>query len=464
MGWTEAEFVGQSADIIFTPEDRQRGQPERESGKALSRVGQPTSAGMSRKTARGSGVTGSCAGSGTTPGAPGASSRSSGTGRPSFAPTRPARRPTGARTNSSRCSPTSCETPSRPSPTRPTSRFDQDADAETIAWSKEVIARQVQNLSHMIDDILDISRINRGKIQLRKEPVHVGPIITRAVESVSHLVQGNNHELNVSVATGPVRVYADPTRLEQIVANLLINAAKYTDPGGSIAVSAYAEDSTIVIRVKDNGIGLSPEVLSEVFELFSQVDKSLDRTRGGLGIGLSVVKKLAEMHGGSVWASSEGLGKGSEFAVRLPALDESTHPQGEETRRAEETGTPPRRILVVDDNVDAAVGLARLLRFAGHQLEIAHDGNAAIALADRFRPDVLLLDIGLPGLSGYEVASQLRTHESCRECLFIAVSGYGQEQDRERSRAAGFHHHLAKPVDIDLLIDLIASPRPKSGR
>ncbi len=459
MGWSEAEFTGQSADVIFTPEDREAGQADKEANKALAQGRADNLRWHMKKDGSrfwGDGVM-----------RPLKDDAGNTRGFVKIFRDRTAElqaeeaRKEADRRKDEFLAMLSHELRNPLSAIASASQLSLrvDADAETIAWSKEVIARQVQNLSHMIADLLDISRINRGKIHLKKEPTHVGPVVTRAVEASAPLIQEKNHELNVSISTGLSRVNADPTRLEQIITNLLVNAAKYSDPGGTIIVTAQPEDGGVVIKVKDNGIGLSPEMLTEVFEMFSQVDKSLDRTRGGLGIGLSVVKKLVEMHGGTVWASSEGLGKGSEFAVRLPAITESKPSKGERNRSTLNSGSPSRRILVVDDNVDSAIGLARLLRLVGHEVEIAHEGTAAIEIADVFRPEMVLLDIGLPGMSGYDLASELRTHESSRESVFIAVSGYGQEQDRERSRIAGFDHHLAKPVDFDALIELISSGR-----
>jgi CheY-like chemotaxis protein len=255
-----------------------------------------------------------------------------------------------------------------------------------------------------------------------------------------------------------MRVKADPTRLEQIITNLISNAAKYTDPGGRIEVSAYPEeDHHVIISVKDNGIGLTETMQTEVFQLFTQVEKTLDRARGGLGIGLAVVKKLVEMHGGTVEATSPGLNQGSEFTVRFPAVHEPGSSHDSEARPP--TRPPARRILVVDDNVDTAIGMARLLRLEGHEVEIAHDGPAGLELAQSYLPQILILDIGLPGLNGYEVASTLREDERFHDSLFIAASGYGQEHDRERSRQAGFDHHSAKPIDLDALLELIAVPR-----
>jgi PAS domain S-box-containing protein len=258
-------------------------------------------------------------------------------------------------------------------------------DAESLHWSKEVIARQVKNLSIMIDDLLDISRINQGKIELKKEPLNIGPVVARAVEAVSHLIEEKRHHLTVSVNMGSMRVNADPTRLEQVVTNLISNAVKYTDPGGSITISASTDTNSVFIKVSDNGIGLSPEMLPQVFELFTQVEKTLDRARGGLGIGLAVVKKLVELHGGDVSVASNGLGNGSEFVIRLDAAN-AREPLREQP---EDSPTKPKRMLVVDDNVDTAIGLARLLRMDGHEVEVVHDGLTAIDMAITFQPDVM---------------------------------------------------------------------------
>ncbi len=457
MGWSEPEILGQPADIIFTPEDRERAHPAREAEKALSSGRAENIRWHVRKDGSrfwGDGLmlplkddAGIVQGfvklfRDRTAELLAEEARAEADRRKDeflAILAHELRNPLAAIGNAAQVA------------------LREDAASEALQWSKQVIARQVKNLSIMIDDLLDVSRINQGKIQLKREPLHVGPVIARAIEAVSHLIEDKRHELNVSVATGAMRVKADPTRLEQVVTNLITNAAKYTDPGGKINVSAYPQDGSVVIKVSDNGIGLTPEMLTEVFELFAQVDKTLDRARGGLGIGLAVVKKIVEMHGGSVTASSAGLGKGSEFSIRLDALNDRAPSRGQE--RGQGGAALTRRILVVDDSVDTAIGMARLLRMAGHEVEIVHDGNAAIETARAFHPEVLLLDLGLPGLSGYEVAAILSKEPEFKDSIFIAASGYGQDQDREQSRAAGFDHHVAKPVDFDLLTDLIASPK-----
>ncbi|AGA26041.1 PAS domain-containing hybrid sensor histidine kinase/response regulator [Singulisphaera acidiphila] len=326
---------------------------------------------------------------------------------------------------------------------------------EPLAWSTEVIERQSKHLTRLIDDLLDVSRITQGKIQLRNEVVHIGPILNSAVEVVRPLMEERKHELNVSFRPGPLRVHADPVRLEQIGVNLLTNAAKYTTTGGRIWLTAEQMGDDIVIRVRDSGVGIPPEKLTQIFDLFVQDDRSLARSEGGLGIGLTLVKSLVEMQQGTISASSDGRGKGSEFTVRLPAVTSATG----ETAKAKPaigTGGPASRILIVDDNADTAKGLARLLRLLGHDIRTANDGPEAIAVVQSYRPDIVLLDIGLPGMDGYEVARRLRNDETGSDCVIVAISGYGQEDDRRRGREAGFDFHLVKPVDPDALLTLLA--------
>jgi PAS domain S-box-containing protein len=332
----------------------------------------------------------------------------------------------------------------------------QSEAAEQLDWSMEVIERQAKQLARLTDDLLDVSRITQGKIQLRKEVVDIGPILYGAVDTVRPLIEDRKHTLNVAFGSGLLRVKGDPARLEQIVVNLLTNAAKYTKSGGRISLIAEQDGSDVVIRVRDNGIGIPAEKLPDMFELFVQGDCSLDRSEGGLGIGLTLVRSLVEMHEGAVTASSAGPGKGSEFRVRIPA---SASPRTERVKVASASGgdTHACRILVVDDNVDSAKGLARLLKLLGHDVRTAHDGNEAIAVAELYRPNVVLLDIGLPGRDGYEVASQLRQSGSCKDTVIVAVSGYGQEEDRRRGREAGFNFHLLKPIDHDALLTLLSA-------
>ena len=347
---------------------------------------------------------------------------------------------------------------------------DQEAKAEEIEWSMEVINRQMRQLSRLIDDLLDVSRITQGKVQLRREALDAARVLQSAVDTVQPLMEERQHELTVSFRPGTLHLEADPTRLEQIIVNLLANAAKYTEKGGEISLRAKVEDGQVVIRIKDNGVGIPPEKLPLMFELFTQGNRSLARSEGGLGIGLTIVRSLAELHGGSVTASSEGLGTGSEFVVRLPAMAAANgssvvSAQFGKTRAALKPSAVARpvaaaavahRILVVDDNADSAHGTAKILSRQGHDVRIVYDGPSALAAAREHQPRYVLLDIGLPGMDGYEVATRLRQEEKLKDATLIAVSGYGQDSDRRRSREAGFDQHLVKPVDPEELLALLA--------
>jgi signal transduction histidine kinase len=328
-------------------------------------------------------------------------------------------------------------------------------EKETRDWASDVAERQVKQLTHLIDDLLDVSRITSGKIRLRKEIVDVASVLNNAVESVRPLILGRQHQLVQSFQPGLLRVEADSTRLEQIFVNLLANAAKYTEPGGRIELAADSVSDVIVITVRDTGVGIAAEVLPQIFDLFAQGERSIARSEGGLGVGLTIVQKLTEMHGGRVSASSEGVGRGSEFVVRLPAADQSQQAPKEPTAR-QRLGRTGCRILVVDDNADTATGMTRLLALLGNEVRMALDGYSAIETATAFGPDFVLLDIGLPGIDGYQVAARLRLLESCKATVIIAISGYGQEEDRRRSRAAGFDYHLVKPVEHNALLTILA--------
>lgn len=325
-----------------------------------------------------------------------------------------------------------------------------------LEWAKDIVQRQVKHLSRLIDDLLDISRITSGKITLRKESIDLSPIVSSAVEVVRPLIEERKHELVVSLAPGALRIEGDPLRLEQILVNLLTNAAKYTESGGRISLTASREAENIVVKIRDTGIGISRELLPRIFELFTQGDRSIARSEGGLGIGLTLVQKLTELHGGAVTALSEGLGQGSEFILRFPAIEKSPAQLTKSTNGLLQVGKQGSRVLVVDDNADTASGMGKLLQLLGHEVQIAHDGETAIRLARAHRPEVVLLDIGLPQMDGYEVVKQLRQEPCCESSLIIAVSGYGQEEDRRKSQAAGFDHHLVKPVDFDALLSLLA--------
>jgi signal transduction histidine kinase len=336
------------------------------------------------------------------------------------------------------------------------------ADAAVRGRVREMMERQVQHMTRMVDDLLDVSRITRGKIELRKEVIDLASVVERTVETTRPLIEDRRQTLTVDLPPEPVHLEADPTRLEQVLANLLNNAAKYTDHGGHIGLSARQEDGELVLRVRDTGVGILAEMLPHIFEPFVQSDRVLHHSQGGLGIGLTLVRRLVEMHGGSVTAHSEGPGKGSEFVVRLPAL---SHKQPIPGARAageggEAVGTAPkRRILVVDDNVDAAESLALLLRLAGHDVRVAHDGAAALAAVEPDPPDLVFLDIGMPVMNGYDVARRLRERIGMENLVLVAVTGWGQEEDRRRSQEAGFDHHLIKPVEPEALHKLLAGMR-----
>jgi signal transduction histidine kinase/ActR/RegA family two-component response regulator len=318
----------------------------------------------------------------------------------------------------------------------------------------EIINRQTQNLAHLIEDLLDVSRISRDKVKLRKEPVDIASIINGAVTTVRPLIEERQHELILEMPDEPVYILADPTRAEQIVINLLTNAAKYTKNGGRVTVRATTEADEAVIEVIDTGIGLPPELLPRVFDLFAQADRTLDRSEGGLGIGLTVAQKLAEMHGGVITADSDGLGKGSKFTVRLPISRLAPAVESLSQRSVANSSQLPQKILVVDDNRDTAISCARLLKAMGHEVQTAYDGFAALEVARSFKPQTILLDIGLPGMNGFEVAKTLREEGFATEVI-VAVSGYGQPEDRERSREAGFDDHLVKPVHREALVTIL---------
>ena len=334
-------------------------------------------------------------------------------------------------------------------------------DAKVARAALGMFERQVAQLARLVDDLLDLSRITRGKIALRRQPIELAPIVEQAVEAARARYGSLDHELSVTLPTRPVYLNADPTRLAQVLGNLLNNACKFTDPGGHIALTVSHEGTQAVVRVRDNGIGIAPDTLPHLFRMFAQADTSLERARDGLGIGLTLVKALVEMHDGTVDARSDGLGRGSEFEVRLPALAEASATLA---RPAAESGpataTVGRNILIVDDNVDGADTMAMLLDEVGHETHTAHDGIDAIAMADRLRPDVVLLDIGLPKLNGYEVCERLRKRPWGDKLLIVAMTGWGQEEDRQRSLEAGFDTHLVKPVDHDLLMKLLATLPP----
>lgn len=320
-------------------------------------------------------------------------------------------------------------------------------------WARDVMQRQLSQMVQLVDDLLDLNRITQDKIALRRQPVALRTVIDRGIEGCRPLLDARGHELNVAFPPDPIHVHADPVRLAQVFSNLVHNACKFTDPNGVIHIGAELAGDHIVVRVRDSGIGIPHDALGSVFNIFSQATRSSTQKEGGLGIGLYLVKRLVELHDGTVAASSAGPGLGSEFVVRLPALHE--RPATQQAPVADAVGGVPCRVLVVDDNVDSASSLAMLLQLGGHDVHTAHDPQAALQAAEALRPDCLLLDIGLPGMNGYEVCRILRASPWAKDALVVAVSGWGQEEDRRRSREAGFDHHLVKPVDYQALTDLI---------
>ncbi|MFY0563215.1 CHASE domain-containing protein [Archangium lansingense] len=332
----------------------------------------------------------------------------------------------------------------------------QQAGLETER-EREVVERQVHHMRRLVDDLLDVSRVTRGKIQLRRHSLDLVCSVGRAVDAARPFADSRKHSLNVELPDGPVWTDADPVRLEQVLANLLHNAAKYSEPGGRITLTLAREAREAVVRVTDTGMGIPAEALPHLFEPFMQVARTLDRAQGGLGLGLTLVKQLVEMHGGRVEAWSAGVGRGSIFTVRLPLLPEERIPVVPVAAPAErEVSGDGRRVLVVDDNVDAAELLGDVLEMDGHQVTVVHDGLAALERMSAIDPEVIFLDIGLPGMDGYEVARRIRARPGGAAPKLVAVTGYGQATDRQRSREAGFDAHLVKPVEIDRVLELVA--------
>ncbi len=323
-----------------------------------------------------------------------------------------------------------------------------------LRWALEVIDRQMQQMTRLIDDLLDVSRVTVNKLELRKSTVELGEIVQAAVESSHPLLESCGHTLRVTVEPR-VFVDGDLTRLAQVVSNLLNNAAKYMERGGRVWLTAERQGGDAVISVRDAGIGLPADMLTRIFEIFVQVDRSLSRSRGGLGIGLTLVKKIVEMHDGTVTAFSDGAGRGSEFVVRLPARSADTTASG--ASGSSRPAAASARVLVVDDNEDSAASLAMLLEMVGHEVRTAHDGEEALAAAEDFRPDVAFLDIGLPRMNGHEVAERIRRQPWGKDMTLIALTGWGQDSDRLRSKEAGFDRHLVKPVDPTVLLELLGS-------
>jgi CheY-like chemotaxis protein len=333
------------------------------------------------------------------------------------------------------------------------------ADSATEAqkrWGLRVIERQAQHMALLLDDLLDMARVSSGRLELRRQPLQLQAALDAAVEAARPLIESKQHALRLEPPPAPLLLHADPLRITQILSNLLTNAAKYTDARGSITVSAAANDGWVEVRVRDNGIGLASDAVERIFEMFSQVKSALDRSEGGLGIGLALSRGLAQLHDGTLEATSAGPGHGSTFVLRLPLEP------GEPSDPATAATTPARRegscrVLLADDNADAVESLAALLQLEGHDVQIARNGDEALALAETARPQVAIVDIGMPGLNGYEVARRLRAAEWGHGLRLIALTGWGQAQDRERALQAGFDHHCTKPLDLGVLLPLLRS-------
>ena len=324
--------------------------------------------------------------------------------------------------------------------------------------ARDVIERQAAHLSRLVDDLLDVSRITRGKVTLQTARIGLDAVLASAVEASRPVIELAGHELQISMPPEPVFLIGDMTRLVQVFGNILVNAAKYTDPGGCIRLAARQDVGGVAVSVADNGIGIPADHLPKLFEMFSQVDSALERTQGGLGIGLSLVKGLVELHGGTVEAYSEGAGRGSEFTVRLP-LPRAALPNDREPVVDGRVPFRKCRVLIADDNVDAALSLAEMLAVMGHEVVTVHDGLAAVESSGTFRPEVILLDIGMPRLNGYDAARRIREQVGGKNALLVALTGWGQEDDKRRAEEAGFDHHFTKPVAPDALEKLLAGVR-----
>ena len=329
--------------------------------------------------------------------------------------------------------------------------------AEAVEQARLMMERQLQQMVHLIDDLLDLSRISRGKIELRKERAALAAVVQSAIETSRPMIEQSGHQLTVSFPPDSTFVDADVTRLAQVFSNLLNNAAKYTEKGGHIWLSVERQGSEVAVSVKDNGIGIPSHMLSQVFEMFTQVDRSPGKSQEGLGIGLSITKRLVEMHNGTVEARSDGHGLGSEFIVRLPVLLSTAHEAQPSREDKQQAGTlAPRRILVVDDNEDSASSMALMIEFMGHEVRTAYTGLEAIEVASAFQPHVILLDIGMPGLNGYDACRRIREQSWAQDVVIIALTGWGQDEDKRRSQEAGFNHHLVKPVEPEKIEKLLA--------
>ncbi len=325
--------------------------------------------------------------------------------------------------------------------------------------ARDIMERQLTQMVRLVDDLIDVSRISTGRLAIMKERVELQAVVRNAVEIVAPFIEKRGHALQIELPAQPVWINADPTRLAQVFSNLLNNAAKYTDQGGRIAFQATLDDAGVIVRVQDNGIGIPAEMLATVFDMFTQVDKSLERSQAGLGVGLTLARRLVELHGGTLEAHSGGHGQGSCFVIRLPLASDIACDDGQSTGTAEEPLLVCHRILLADDNIDFALTLATLLRGLGHEVLVTHDGEQALQAADGFRPDFAFLDIGLPKCNGYELARGLRESAATARSILVAVTGWGQEKDRQLAAQAGFDHHLVKPVQLAQIQEILRQRR-----
>lgn len=338
-------------------------------------------------------------------------------------------------------------------------------NAATAGQTLEMLERQTSQLTRLVDDLMDVSRVMRGKIELRLEPVELSSVIHQAIETAQPMLSAKHHTLVLELAREPICLIADSLRLSQVVCNLLTNAAKYTEPGGRIVLKTSCIDGAAVVSILDNGIGIESQQLRDIFELFMQVNHATTRSQGGLGIGLTLVKNLVELHGGSVQASSAGLGRGSEFVVTLPMAAKPVRKPLEENDRLKMAGTTSRcRVLVVDDNRDAASSLALLLRTLGHEVQVANSGEEALEQVESFAPTVVFLDIGMPGMDGFEVARRLRSNPANAALCLAALTGWGQAEDRRKTADAGFNHHIVKPPNMQTILDVLADSHATKER
>jgi PAS domain S-box-containing protein len=336
-------------------------------------------------------------------------------------------------------------------------------DDPSAARVQEMLERQVNHMSRLVDDLLDVARITSGRIELRSEPVELAALIRSAVEVSKPLIDVANHRLATTLPPRPITVEGDAIRLTQVITNLLNNAAKYMEPGGQIWLTAASEGDEAVISVRDTGIGIAPDMLPRVFQMFTQVDRDGKHTQGGLGVGLALARQLVEMHGGRIEGRSQGKGQGSEFVVRLPLAEQQLPAVDDASPERDQNQAPSSCVLIVDDNRDAAHSLGLLLRMLGHDVQTANDGPSALQVLASYRPAVILLDLGMPGMDGYEVVRRARELPQCKDSIFVALTGWGQEEDRQRTRDAGFDHHLLKPVNLGALKVLLTEAQGRKG-